>query len=238
MHPITWRAKPGWPSGEDKEYADWLIQHDVPFTIIFTKCDRDKPGMPSVADNRSELARQLEDKWHRLPSMIPTSSVNKVGRCRLTPGSPRVDRAWSQRLKLSCNELLSSFAFKFRLRRYNTDGRDDVLKFISSIIVFRRRRTAAAKEAARRKKVRVAKAAKPQKHRTRRPSSRDPEPYIPGSQTSYSSGSASNEREWEGRAGSPRPGAKSSKISAQQTLQQELEELRGGEESPYGLPKK
>jgi len=30
-------------------------------------------------------------------------------------------RIWCQRLKLQCVELLSRFAFKFNLRRYNTE---------------------------------------------------------------------------------------------------------------------
>ena len=39
----------------------------------------------------------------------------------LTPGCPRVDRAWCQRLKLKYDEPLSSFAFNFNLRHYVVD---------------------------------------------------------------------------------------------------------------------
>jgi TPR repeat protein len=42
-----------------------------------------------------------------------------VGRCRLKPGSPRVACAWSQRLKLHCDEQLTSFPLKFNMRRYS-----------------------------------------------------------------------------------------------------------------------
>ena len=52
--------------------------------------------MPSVEENQAELERRLMEKWHRLPSMIPASSVSQ-------------------------------------------EGREDVLKFISSIILFGRR---------------------------------------------------------------------------------------------------
>jgi len=38
----------------------------------------------------------------------------------LTTGSPRVDGAWFQRLKLKNDEPLSHFAFKFNLGRYST----------------------------------------------------------------------------------------------------------------------
>ena len=124
------------PMEKDLEYADWLIEHNVPFTIIFTKCDRDKPGMPSVEENQAELERRLMEKWHRLPSMIPTSSVSQ-------------------------------------------EGREDVLKFISSIILFRRRRNADAKAAKRRQRVKARQAEKPQKHRERKPKSYEGESYIP-----------------------------------------------------------
>ena len=48
-----------------------------------------------------------------------------VGRCRLTPGRPQVDRAWCQRLKLKCVKPLSNFAFNFNLRPYTAAKRYD-----------------------------------------------------------------------------------------------------------------
>ena len=33
-----------------------------------------------MEENRAEFERILMDRWHRLPSMIPTSSVSKDGR--------------------------------------------------------------------------------------------------------------------------------------------------------------
>lgn len=118
------------PQAKDAEYADWLIENNVPFTIVFTKCDRDKPGMPSVEENKAEFEARLEERWHRSPSMIPTSSVN-------------------------------------------ADGREDVLKFISSIILFRRRKNEELKNSKRRARVNAMKNAKreekPQRHRERKP---------------------------------------------------------------------
>ena len=160
------------PMEKDLEYADWLIEHSVPFTIIFTKCDRNKPGMPSVEENQAELERRLMENWHRLPSMIPTSSVSQ-------------------------------------------DGREDVLKFISSIILFRRRRNQEAKDAKRRKRVNALKEAKPQKHRVRKPKTYDDEPFIPNA------------------PGSERPRApvkeKKPSMTMAEMIAQELEELGGDE---------
>ena len=102
------------PTKNDEAYANWLIEHDTPFTLVFTKCDRDKPGQPSVEENKASLRAKLEAKWHRLPSMISTSSVT-------------------------------------------TEGREEVLKFISSLILFRRIRAEERKKAKRREKQRLIK---------------------------------------------------------------------------------
>mmetsp|Transcript_5720 Transcript_5720/g.14209 ORF Transcript_5720/g.14209 Transcript_5720/m.14209 type:complete len:392 (+) Transcript_5720:27-1202(+) len=163
------------PMAKDKEYADWLIENNVPFTIVFTKCDRNKPGMPSVQENQEELKQQLMDQWHRLPSMIPTSSVN-------------------------------------------LDGREDVLKFISSVILFRRRLNADAKAAKRRQRAKAAKAEKPQKHRVRRSGREEPGPLIPNQQ-----GYTPNSRDQI-------PKKEAFGLSTQDMIARELAEMRGREQ--------
>ena len=42
----------------------------------------------------------------------------KVGRCRLTPSSTQIERAWFQRLNLKYHEALSNFAIDVNLRHY------------------------------------------------------------------------------------------------------------------------
>ena len=100
---------------KDLDYANYLIGNNIPFTIVFTKCDRKKgPNAPSVEENIEALQNRLEETLHRLPSIIKTSSVSK-------------------------------------------EGRGDILKFISSIILFRRRANAEKKENKRRLKARTLK---------------------------------------------------------------------------------
>jgi len=41
-----------------------------------------------------------------------------VGRCQLKPDEIRVESAWWQHLNLTCDKLLSNFAFDFNLRPY------------------------------------------------------------------------------------------------------------------------
>ena len=67
-----------------------------------------------MEENIEALQNRLEETWHRLPSIIKTSSVSK-------------------------------------------EGRGDILKFISSIILFRRRANAEKKENKRRLKARTLK---------------------------------------------------------------------------------
>ena len=45
--------------------------------------------------------------------------VRVVGRCRLIVSTPALKVAWFQRLKLTCDESLLSFAFKFNLHHYS-----------------------------------------------------------------------------------------------------------------------
>ena len=54
-------------------------------------------------------------------SKVPNA---KVRRCRLYHVNTSVEGAWLQRLKLRCDEPLSTFAFNFNLRRYSWEGRD------------------------------------------------------------------------------------------------------------------
>ena len=57
----------------------------------------------------------------RRSSLVAALLAIEVRRCMLTPGGLRLDRAWfqfNQRLKLKHDEVLSSFAFNFNLRRY------------------------------------------------------------------------------------------------------------------------
>ena len=51
--------------------------------------------------------------WNRFDFFIVL-----VRSCKSNPADMRVESAWFQRLKLKCNEVLSSFTFNIKLRRY------------------------------------------------------------------------------------------------------------------------
>ena len=50
-----------------------------------------------------------------------------VGRCRLTLSNPVLNPPGAQRLKLTCDDLLSNFAFNFNLCRYTVALSDHIV---------------------------------------------------------------------------------------------------------------
>jgi hypothetical protein len=64
------------------------------------------------------LRRYTMDLLNELPAF--NTSALTVGRCRLTLSKPVLKPPGTQRLKLNCHMLLSTFAFIFNLRRYTT----------------------------------------------------------------------------------------------------------------------
>ena len=65
-------------------------------------------------------------KKKRAGSLSYDGIPHSVGRCRLTLSNPRLKPPGTKRLKLKCDIVLSSFAFKFNLRRYNSANGDVV----------------------------------------------------------------------------------------------------------------
>lgn len=68
------------PQAIDMEYADWLIEHNVPFAIVFTKMDYHKKNMSAPEDNQKAFETQLMERWNRLPTTIASSARTMDGR--------------------------------------------------------------------------------------------------------------------------------------------------------------
>lgn len=66
------------PQKIDLEFFDWLGEHGIPFSIIFTKMDKQGPeaGKRKVAD----YCAQLLERWEELPPIFTSSSLSKKGR--------------------------------------------------------------------------------------------------------------------------------------------------------------
>ncbi|ETN94998.1 ribosome biogenesis GTP-binding protein YihA/YsxC [Zhouia amylolytica] len=67
------------PQKVDVEFMQWLGEHGIPFSIIFTKADKLKPG--AIKRNAENYLQKLtEDAWEEAPNHFITSSSSGAGR--------------------------------------------------------------------------------------------------------------------------------------------------------------
>ncbi len=62
----------------DLEFIQWLGEHGIPFSIIFTKAD--KSSNAAVKKNIQAFNTILQETWEELPKYFVSSSVKKTGR--------------------------------------------------------------------------------------------------------------------------------------------------------------
>lgn len=65
------------PQKIDLEFMEWCGESAVPFSIIFTKADKMKPGV--LAENIEIYKTELLKTWEELPEMYVTSAEKKEG---------------------------------------------------------------------------------------------------------------------------------------------------------------
>ncbi|MBQ8224102.1 MAG: YihA family ribosome biogenesis GTP-binding protein [Bacteroides sp.] len=78
------------PQAIDLAFIEWLGENEVPFAIVFTKCDKLKFGKLN-SNVRSYLAK-LEEQWEELPPYFVTSSENRTGREELLQYIEQINR--------------------------------------------------------------------------------------------------------------------------------------------------
>jgi GTP-binding protein len=66
------------PQKIDLAFVSKLGEWQVPFSIVLTKADKEKPGV--VQRNADTFAKKLLEDWEDLPPMFLTSSEKKTGR--------------------------------------------------------------------------------------------------------------------------------------------------------------
>ncbi len=65
------------PQRIDLEFCDWLGTHQVPFVLVFTKTDRQKPEQ--TEDNVAAFQAAMLERWETLPPHFLTSAVKRTG---------------------------------------------------------------------------------------------------------------------------------------------------------------
>jgi GTP-binding protein len=66
------------PQKIDLEFIDSLGEWQLPFTIVFTKADKEKPG--AVQRNVQLFFEKMKENWEFLPPYFVTSAINKLGK--------------------------------------------------------------------------------------------------------------------------------------------------------------
>ncbi|TDY13969.1 MULTISPECIES: ribosome biogenesis GTP-binding protein YihA/YsxC [Flavobacteriaceae] len=66
------------PQNIDLEFMEWLGEHGIPFSIIFTKADKLKPK--AIERNISEYEMEMLKTWEEMPNYFVTSSSKAIGR--------------------------------------------------------------------------------------------------------------------------------------------------------------
>jgi GTP-binding protein len=66
------------PQKIDLEFVNQLGKWEIPFTIVFTKADKEKPGV--VQRNTTAFLDAMREEWEFLPQSFVTSAEKKVGK--------------------------------------------------------------------------------------------------------------------------------------------------------------
>ena len=66
------------PQPIDLEFMQWLGEHGIPFTIIFTKADKLKPN--AILREVAAYKTVLLETWEEMPNYFITSSSNETGK--------------------------------------------------------------------------------------------------------------------------------------------------------------
>ncbi|MFD0991542.1 ribosome biogenesis GTP-binding protein YihA/YsxC [Mariniflexile jejuense] len=66
------------PQPIDLEFMQWLGEHGVPFSIIFTKADKLKPN--AILRHVEDYKTVLLEAWETMPNYFITSSSNETGK--------------------------------------------------------------------------------------------------------------------------------------------------------------
>ncbi len=83
------------PQKIDLDFMEWMGENQIPFSIIFTKADKLKPGQvqPKV---ESYLASLLEGVWAEAPNYFITSSLHNTGREDLLAYIDQINKEFTQ----------------------------------------------------------------------------------------------------------------------------------------------
>jgi len=66
------------PQAIDLEFVNQLGEWEIPFVLVFTKSDKNKPG--ATVRNVENFIKALTESWEESPPYFVTSAIDKTGR--------------------------------------------------------------------------------------------------------------------------------------------------------------
>lgn len=81
------------PQRIDLEFIQWLGENGIPFSIVFTKAD--KQSRTRTQENVAEFLRTLKKEWEELPPHFITSSETRMGKEELLEYIDEINRSIS-----------------------------------------------------------------------------------------------------------------------------------------------
>jgi GTP-binding protein len=82
------------PQKLDLEFADRLVKWEIPFTLIFTKSD--KENQRTVAANIKAFLEKMREHWQFLPAHFVTSAEKKTGRAEILSLIAEMNEDWKK----------------------------------------------------------------------------------------------------------------------------------------------
>jgi GTP-binding protein len=83
------------PQAIDMEFISWLGEWQVPFVLVFTKTDKNKPG--ATTRNVQTFLGALSVQWEELPPYFLSSSAKKEGRQELLDHIEKLNSSFTRR---------------------------------------------------------------------------------------------------------------------------------------------
>lgn len=66
------------PQKNDLEFLNWMGSNGIPFSIVFTKCDKQSKSKTDTVVN--SFLKNLTDTWEELPNYFYSSAETKLGK--------------------------------------------------------------------------------------------------------------------------------------------------------------
>lgn len=79
------------PQKIDLEFIEWLGENGIPFSVVFTKADKNKKG--ELRKNVDGFLSVLHEQWEELPPHFITSSESRLGREELLDYIDNINRS-------------------------------------------------------------------------------------------------------------------------------------------------